>query len=143
MSSLSVNFFKESVSFRLNKKEELQKWIAAAVKKEGRSIENLNFIFCSDKYLRKINKTYLDHDYNTDIITFDNSTVKGRIEGDIFISVERVRANAKTYGVTVKDELHRVIIHGVLHLLGFSDKSEKLQKKMRAMEDLYLQKRKF
>ena len=93
----NINFFKESVNFRLSNKLELQLWIASVVKSKKKKIENLNFIFCSDPYLRKINKTYLDHDYFTDIITFDNSTAKGKIEGDIFISIDRVRVNAKQY----------------------------------------------
>lgn len=139
----NINFFKESITFRLSNKEELRKWIVSIVKSKQKKIENLNFIFCSDPYLRKINKTYLEHDYFTDIVTFDNSSVKGKIEGDIFISIDRIRINAKQYKVTVKDELHRVIIHGVLHLLGYGDKNLDQVKKMRAEEDKALAKRKF
>lgn len=138
-----IHFFKESVKFRFNNKEEIQAWILATVKKKKMKVENLNFIFCTDKYLRSINKTYLKHDYFTDIVTFDNSQSKGKIEGDIFISIDRIKINAKEYGVSFKEELHRVIIHGVLHLLGYSDKTEKLQKEMRAMEDYFLARRDF
>ncbi len=142
MKNPPIHFFKETVKFRFNNKTEIQEWIIKAIKSEKKALENLNFIFCTDKHLRKINKTYLNHDYFTDIITFDNSSAKGEIEGDIFISIDRVLVNAKAYKVTVKDELHRVIIHGVLHLLGYSDKTDKSQKEMRAMEDRWLAKRK-
>ena len=140
MKNPPIHFFKESVSFRLIKKEELQTWIKKAIKSNKKELENLNFIFCSDKYLRKINKTYLNHDYFTDIITFDNSLQKGKIEGDIFISVERVKINAAQYKVSFTNELQRVIIHGVLHLIGFNDKAEKGQIAMRKAEDLWLKK---
>ena len=141
MKNPPIHFFKETVIFRFNNKTEIQEWIIKAIKSEKKSLENLNFIFCSDKHLRKINKTYLNHDYFTDIITFDNSSAKGEIEGDIFISIDRVLINAKAFKVSFKDELHRVIIHGVLHLLGYSDKTDKSQKEMRAMEDRWLAKR--
>jgi probable rRNA maturation factor len=138
---MPINFFKENITFRFNKREEISLWIKMVIKKEGKSLENLNFIFCNDSYLRKINKEFLQHDYNTDIITFDNSTEKEKIEGDIFISAERVKVNAKEYKTSFADELHRVIIHGILHLCGYSDKSEKSQKEMRVKEDQYLSRR--
>lgn len=140
MKNSSIHFFKESVSFRLTKQDELRKWIMQAAKKEKYSIDNLNYIFCSDKYLKKINKDYLNHNYYTDIITFDISSQKGRIEGDIFISIDRIQANAKQYKVSPVDELRRVMIHGLLHLVGYKDKSPKDQSEMRRMEDFWLSK---
>ncbi|MFN8166376.1 MAG: rRNA maturation RNase YbeY [Bacteroidia bacterium] len=133
----SINFFKET-PFRLNKQLALRKWILKAAKTEGYKIENINYIFCSDKYLRKINKQYLNHDYNTDIITFDNTMPGENLEADIFISVDRVKANAKSYNVSFDNELHRVIIHGLLHLTGYTDKSPKKAEEMRAREDYWL-----
>lgn len=99
--------------------------------------------FCSDAYLLPMNQQYLDHDTYTDIITFDNSEVEGDIVGDIFISVERVRENAAKFNITETDELHRVIIHGALHLLGYTDKSVVTKKKMTQKEDECLAKRTF
>lgn len=141
-----INFFKEGVSFRLQKAELIRKWLRTAAKKEESVINNINFIFCTDNYLRNINKQYLQHDYNTDVITFDNSegehSIKS-ISGDIFISIDRIRDNAKEYDTKFNDELHRVMIHGVLHLLGYDDKTEKLKRKMMVMEDYFLTTRNF
>lgn len=139
----SIHFFKEDIRFRLLHKTELCKWIIRAVQNHSFQLSELNFIFCSDKYLLQLNKKYLNHNYYTDIITFDNSLEKKKISGDIFISVDRVKANAEKFKTTFKDELHRVIIHGVLHLLGFNDKSEKDKRVMKRMEDEWLSKRKF
>lgn len=138
-----VQFFKESVRFRLNDQEPLRKWILSAVKSERFRPESVCFIFCPDNYLLKMNRDFLAHDYFTDIITFDHSPGRGLLGGDIFISVDRVRANAKAYGTTFRDELHRVMIHGVLHLAGYKDKKPAQQKEMRKMEDHWLGKRKF
>ena len=99
------------------------------------------FIFCPDRFLRKMNKEYLEHDYNTDVITFDNSETKKKIAGEIYISIDRINANAKTYSTTFRDELHRVMIHGVLHLIGYDDSTAALKARMRGKEDLYLAKR--
>ena len=139
----SIHFFKEGVSFRLSKTEETRKWIKSVFRKYDKGIGDLNYIFCSDRYLRKMNKEYLQHDYNTDIITFDNSILTDEVKGDIFISVDRVKANAKKFGTAFKDELHRVMIHGALHLCGFNDKNAGQREKMRKAEDLWLSKRKF
>jgi rRNA maturation RNase YbeY len=133
-----INFFKEGVTFRLLKKETLRKWINSVAKKEKKKIETVNYIFCTDSYLRKMNKEYLQHDYNTDVITFDNSTVEKNISGDIFISTERVHANARQYSSVFEEELRRVMVHGLLHLLGYDDKNEKRKNEMRKMEDVYL-----
>ena len=133
-----ITFFKEGVSFRMNKQEALRKWITLAAKKEGYNIEQLNYIFCSDRYLKKMNVSYLNHNYYTDIITFDNSVEKKKIIGDVFISIDTIKFNATEYKTTFENELARVMIHGLLHLVGYSDRSPKEQKKMSSMEDFWL-----
>ena len=110
-------------------------WIHALILREDFRLDFLNFIFCSDKYLHEINLQYLDHDTYTDIITFDNSDEAIGIEGDIFISLERVAENAAEYKVDVETELLRVMAHGVMHLCGYDDKSEKDIAKMRRKEN--------
>jgi rRNA maturation RNase YbeY len=109
---------------------------------EKKKTGDISFIFCSDEYLLGINQQYLEHDYYTDIITFDD--VSGElISGDIFISVDRVRENAEIYGQSFSDELHRIIIHGVLHLLGYKDKEPDQKEIMTGKEDYYLSVRSF
>ena len=104
-------------------------------KKEKTTLEQLRYIFCSDEYLLQINKEHLNHNYYTDIITFDLSEQSGQIIGEVYISIDRVRDNAATLDVTFKEELHRVIFHGALHLCGYKDKTAKAEKEMRAAED--------
>ena len=135
----NIFFFKEGVSFRLPSKETLQLWLSKEAGKEGCSISNINFIFCSDKLLKKMNRQYLHHDFFTDIITFDNSsTESAMLEGDIFISIDTVRKNSKKFGSTFNDELCRVMAHGVLHLIGYDDKNPKQYDKMKQLEDKWL-----
>ena len=143
MKQPSIFFFKESIKFRLSKRKQLKDWILEIIKKEGYSISNINFIFCTDSSLRKINKQYLDHDYFTDIITFDNSVLKKTIEGDIFISIERVIVNSKKFTSSFNDELHRVMAHGVLHLIGYGDKTKSQKTEMKTREDFWLKRRTF
>ncbi len=143
MSRLQISYFSEETTFVLKEKAHVREWIKNTISNEGFRCGALNFIFCTDEYLLTINKQYLDHDTYTDIVTFDSSEVEDLIEGDIFISIDRVRENALKYSKTERDELHRVIIHGVLHLLGYKDKSDEDEKKMRSKEDEYLSKRKF
>lgn len=133
-----INFFCEDVDFELTHKETIQSWITHTITNENYSISELNYIFCSDEYLHKINIDYLDHDYYTDIITFDNSDEEGTVEGDIFVSIERVRDNAQDQGIPFELELRRVIIHGVLHLVGYNDKTTSEQQAMREKENAYL-----
>ena len=102
-------------------------------------VGDINIIFCSDDYLYEMNKIYLNHDYYTDVITFPYN-IGNKIEGDIFISIDRVKDNAQIYSTTFDNELSRVIIHGILHLIGFNDKSEEEQKQMREQEDICLKK---
>ena len=134
---MSINFYKEDFSGRIIDQKKRKNWINFAIEKEKFKCGDLSFIFCFDEYLLKINKEYLNHDYYTDIITFHY--VEGNIiSGDIFISIDRVRDNAQQYGVSFENELSRVIIHGVLHLIGFDDKDESSQSIMRMKEDEYL-----
>ena len=140
---MPILFFKEKIKFRFSMQERICVWIRNMIKKEGAALSNINFIFCCDDYLRKINKEFLKHDYYTDIITFDNSGSDKKIEADIFISIDTVNSNSKFYKNSFNDELHRVMAHGVLHLLGYSDKSDAGKKEMKKMEDLWLAARKF
>ena len=111
----------------------LKEFILELAQLHKKEVENLNFIFCSDDYLLEINKSYLQHDYYTDIITFDLSDSK-KINGEIYISIDRVIDNANTFKTTIKNELHRVIFHGILHLCGFKDKTKNESEKMREEE---------
>jgi probable rRNA maturation factor len=133
-----VDFFNEDINFKLPKPGKTRRWIKEVITREKKYLAHLNFIFCSDEYLLAINQQYLKHKTLTDIITFDNSEGNGAIEGDIFISIERVRANAEELKASFDEELHRVLIHGVLHLLGYSDKTLRNKGRMRKKEDAYL-----
>ncbi|SKC19256.1 rRNA maturation RNase YbeY [Dyadobacter psychrophilus] len=133
-----LNFFTENVDFDLLRPLKTKKWIKNTSISEGYEIADLNYIFCDDEYLLEINKQYLDHDYFTDIITFDNSEEDNVIEGDIYISVDRVKENAATFHADFETEMRRVLIHGLLHLMGYDDTDEKLKAAMRAKEDQYL-----
>ena len=139
----SINFFEEDISFKLKNKTGVKQWIKATIEAEGYTLKELNYIFCSDQYLLQINQQYLDHDTYTDIVTFDNSEKKGVIEGDIFISIDRIRENALKFDSGEVNELHRVIIHGALHLLGYQDKKPESKKIMTGKEDHYLDLRNF
>ena len=139
----AIQFFEEDISYKLKNKALVRQWIKDTITAEGFKLKELTYVFCSDAYLLPMNQQYLDHDTYTDIITFDNSEVEGDIVGDIFISVERVRENAAKFNIAETDELHRVIIHGALHLLGYTDKTVVTKKKMTQKEDEYLNKRTF
>jgi len=133
-----IAFNQIDLSYTLKNKTQLRVWIAEAIQKERFLLNFLSFNFCSDKHLLKINQEHLNHDYFTDIITFDLSDEKGKIEGDIYISLDRIRDNAKTNKEAFTRELHRVIIHGVLHLCGYKDKRSSDAVLMRKKEDYYL-----
>lgn len=139
----AINFFEEDIRYKPKNKTALRQWITETIKAEGFRLKELNYIFCSDNYLLQINRQYLDHDTYTDIITFDNSDTEKVITGDIFISAERIRENAGKFKVSEADELHRVIIHGALHLLGYTDKTPVTKQKMTEKEDFYLNLRNF
>ena len=133
-----VLFFSESVDFSIARPLRVIRWIKRVIQTEGFTPGNLNIIFCSDDVLMGINVEYLNHATYTDIITFDNSEQSETIEGDIFISIDRVKENAGQLGCPFEDELHRVIIHGILHLMGYGDKQPKEKHLMRAKEDACL-----
>lgn len=138
-----IRFFEEDIAYKLKQKAAVKQWITETIIAEGYKLKELTYIFCSDNYLLQINQQYLNHDTYTDIITFDNSDIASTIIGDIFISIDRIRENAVKFGIPEADELHRVIIHGALHLLGYKDKSPADKKKMTQKEDFYLNKRSF
>lgn len=135
----SVHFFSEKVKFKLPSSRKTSRWVQHVVQEEGRKLEELNIIFCSDLYLLKLNQAHLNHNTLTDIITFDyTERRKGPISGDIFISIQRVKENATKFNASLDSEVHRVIIHGVLHLLGYRDKTPRQKSIMRGKEDAYL-----
>ena len=125
----------------LKNRKQLKLFIGNIIKTEKGHINDLNIIFCSDLYLLEINKTYLNHNYLTDVITFDLSNNKSTVKpAEIYISLERIRQNSIDYQSSIKSEIHRVIFHGVLHLCGYKDKTKSQQTKIRAKEDFYLAK---
>jgi rRNA maturation RNase YbeY len=133
----SISFFSEDIDFELINENSCISWLENAIKNEDKIAGELSFVFCDDEYLHKINIEYLNHDTYTDIITFDY-TEANIIAGDIFISIDRVKENAKTFNTLFENELSRVIIHGVLHLMGYKDKTQEESTLMRAKEDFYL-----
>lgn len=133
-----INFFTEDIDFKPKNSRKLKQWVKESALAEGYKILELNYIFCSDEYLHQMNVEYLDHDTLTDIITFDNSETQGKIEGDIFISIDRVKENAQDFEVSFEYELSRVLIHGVMHLCGYKDKTDDEAKEMRGKENQYL-----
>lgn len=126
--------FNYETEFKLADETKLSKWVSQVILSEEKKEGEINYIFCDDSYLHKLNLEYLKHDTLTDIISFDYS-VGNELNGDIFISVERVRENAITYNVPFENELRRVLVHGVLHYCGYKDKSEEDEKIMREKED--------
>lgn len=158
-----INFFSEDIQFNLPNKKKLISWITKIIKNENFYMQSaerkamakregtpytkhnvpcaLNFIFCSDTYLQKLNQKFLDHDSFTDVLTFDHAgmgderRVSCAIEGDVFISIDRVKENARDYNNSFSNELNRVMIHGILHLIGYSDKTSKEKVLMRKKED--------
>ena len=132
----SIRFYSEEVEFELANPRETSLWINKIATAEGKKIESISYIFCSDEYLHKINIEHLKHDTYTDIITFPyRDGADEYIESDIFISIDRVKENADIHKTEFLEELHRVIIHGVLHLCGYGDKTEEEAKLMRKKED--------
>lgn len=140
MSKDRINFFSEDINYTLPEPEKIRQWIDRVISDHQILTGHINYIFCTDEYLHKINLEYLDHDTYTDIITFDNSEEEFIIDGDIYISIERVRENAAKFEVAELREIQRVMIHGVLHLLGFEDHSEEEKEIMRSKEQESLDK---
>jgi rRNA maturation RNase YbeY len=134
---MGIQYFNEDVPLPKLKKRKSTNWIKSTILSEGKRVGDISFIFCSDNYLLEINKSYLDHDYFTDIITFDY--VEGTlVSGDIFISVDRVLENSVEFKTTPEDEMNRILIHGVLHLVGYKDKNKKDKLLMTEKENYYL-----
>lgn len=136
-----IDFFSET-PFNLQNSEEIASWISAIISNENFEEGEVSYIFCDDEYLHRLNLEFLKHDTLTDIISFDNS-LGNQINGDIFISVERVKENANLFNTSFENELHRVIIHGILHYCGYKDKNKKDADLMRSKEDAALSQRIF
>jgi len=126
--------FNSETSFTLKNQKKLVKWISDVISSEGFQVGEINYIFCNDSYLNKINQEFLNHDTFTDIISFDYTLAK-EVGGDIFISIERVLENAEKFDEVFENELHRVMIHGILHFMGYKDKTKKEKTLMRTKED--------
>lgn len=136
-----VSYFTEDISFLFKGKRLTSRWLKAVAQSEGKQLGDISVIFCSDKYILDVNIKYLKHDYYTDIITFDYCE-GNTLSGDLFISIDSVRENASFYGSSFADELNRVIVHGLLHLIGYDDHTEADIAMMRAKENYYLEQRK-
>jgi probable rRNA maturation factor len=139
---MPIRYFSQDLDFNLKHPRKTTKWISESVKKEKFSVKDISYIFCSDEFLLKLNKDFLNHNTLTDIITFDYSVSKSALEGEIYISIERVEENAVKFKKSFEEELHRVIIHGALHLIGYKDKKSADKSLMRKKEDAYLSLRK-
>ena len=133
-----IFFFREEVNYNLRDRRKIRDWVLKAAENEGFRVGILNYILTNDNILIQLNKEYLHHITLTDIITFDLSETKRELTGDIYISVDRARENAREFKVTLANELHRLMIHGVLHLIGYRDKSHDEKVQMRAREEFYL-----
>jgi len=136
---MAIHFFSENVSFKLQNKKELKIWLKSIIETEGKKARQINVVFCSDAFLFNLNTTFLQHDTFTDIITFPYSEPTDKnISGEIYISIERVEENASLFKASFSNETHRVMAHGILHLIGYKDKTKAEKTNMRAKEDLYL-----
>ena len=138
-----IFYFNEDVDFTLPEQNNVSTWIEEIIQLENKSLQSLNYIFCSDEFLLKINQDYLQHDFYTDIITFDQSEDPDQIEGEIYISIDRVKENSEEFNKPFQSELHRVMIHGVLHLIGYGDHTDIEKEQMRKKEEACLSLRKF
>ncbi len=132
-----IQFIAEEVELPILPKQKINRWIKETAASYGKSIGEIAYIFCSDNRILEVNKQFLNHDFFTDIITFDNSE-GSRISGELFISLDTVKSNAEEFNVSYEQELKRIIIHGILHLCGQDDKTPELRKEMTAKEDLAL-----
>lgn len=138
-----IQFFAEDVDYDLPNPTKVKRWLKFVIESESFTLNQLNYIFCSDEYLLNMNREHLQHDYYTDIITFDTSDEEKQIEGEIYISTDRVKENAESMEITFDEELRRVIVHGVLHLVGYTDENDLAKSKMRTKEDFYLKNYKY
>jgi rRNA maturation RNase YbeY len=135
-----IHFYKQDCNYLPVNRLALRKWITEVIRREGYTAGEINYIFCSAERLLEINREFLSHDYYTDIITFDESDLRGEgvINGEIYIDVETVADNAAQFGATRLDEMRRVVVHGVLHLCGQKDKTPRAERQMHRKEDKYL-----
>jgi rRNA maturation RNase YbeY len=138
--SFPIQFFSEGIPFTLKNKAKIRNWLNSVIREEKKNPWYTNFIFCSDDYLLELNRTYLHQETLTDILTFPYQDDKDTISGDIFISIDRVKDNAEEFRQDFEKELQRVMVHGVLHLIGYSDQGKTKKKIMREREDYYLEK---
>ena len=136
----SIQFFSEGIRFTLKNKTGIRKWLNVVIREEKKKPWYINFIFCSDEYLLELNKSYLKRETLTDILTFPSQDNNDTISGDIFISIDRVKENAAIFQQDLEKELQRVMVHGVLHLIGYSDHGKKKKEIMTEREDHYLEK---
>ncbi|MCX6269219.1 MAG: rRNA maturation RNase YbeY [Bacteroidetes bacterium] len=136
---VEIRFFSEQIAYVIKNKSELRRWIEDVVKSEGQTAGSLNFILCTDDYLYELNYKYLKHKSLTDILTFNYNNESEYISGDIYISFPRIRENAHHYKQKIENELHRVMIHGVLHLIGYNDSTKQEKSQMTEKENFYLQ----
>ena len=137
-----VSFHSEQTDYSISNENQISDWLVSVCKTEGKTLAEISIILCSDDYLLEVNRKHLNHDYYTDVITFDYSE-SPHVSGDIFISIDRVRENVGSFGVEMVDELHRIIVHGTLHLLGYTDKTSSSKEEMTSKEDFYLSLRSF
>lgn len=135
---MNIYYFSEEIGFRLRQKRKISAWLQRVIEQEGYTLDHLNFIFCADNHLHAKNITFLGHDTLTDVITFNYSTGAKTILGDVYISIERVSENAKTYNRKMEEELYTVMVHGLLHLLAYNDQKTDDQLIMREKETFYL-----
>ncbi len=131
---MAIRFSVQYGNFELADESKLRNWVSQVIMRRDRQVGNINYLFCDDEYLLDVNQRYLNHDTYTDIVTFDYVTAN-LISGDIIISVDRVKENAGIFGVPFEQEFHRVVIHGVLHLLGQGDKTDSEAVEMRCLEE--------
>lgn len=136
--NMSIYYFSEEISFKLRQKRKITTWLQAVIQQEYYILDHLNFIFCCDLYLHAKNKAYLGHDTLTDVITFDYATSAKTVLGDVYISMDRVRENAKRYKRKVLEELYTVMVHGLLHLLTYGDQTAEEKMVMREKESFFL-----
>ena len=139
---MPIHYFSEDIDFHIQNPDNTSHWIKSVISDHSLLLKEINYIFCSDDYLLDINQTHLKHDFYTDIITFDHSESKNEIQADIFISVDRVKENASERKLSFDEELNRVMIHGILHLLGYNDHTDEEKSSMRRKEDACLSLRK-
>jgi metalloprotein, YbeY/UPF0054 family len=131
---MAIQYYTENVATPSIKKKEVNEWIKKVAELQGKKVGEISYIFCDDEKILEVNNQYLQHDYYTDIITFDY-TAGNKISGDIFISLDTVKSNSKQFGTDYIEELHRIIIHGILHLCGIEDKTEEARKNMTEKEN--------